>query len=205
MDGLTATRELRKRGYTGRIVATTARTQPSDRQACLDAGCDDYIPKPHTRASLAQVLDTVHQELLFSTLARDPDMIDLVNTFVATLPARIRAMEEALAHDDLAKLEFHTRALKGEGAGYGFEILTQTAGGIEAALICKSPFDQIRTQVNDLVKLCLQVRSSAHLAGLTQNPDAQAAPMANPDTEPQPHADQQPQAEPEATSALENP
>src|SRR5579864_7160305 len=30
------------------VVAVTAFAQQGDRQACIDAGCDEYISKPHT-------------------------------------------------------------------------------------------------------------------------------------------------------------
>ncbi len=46
MDGLAATRRLRNEGFTRPIVALTARALRQDRQECLSAGCDDFIPKP---------------------------------------------------------------------------------------------------------------------------------------------------------------
>ncbi len=49
MDGLQATREVRKRwpGLKGpRIVAMTANAMADDRTACMDAGMDDYLAKP---------------------------------------------------------------------------------------------------------------------------------------------------------------
>ena len=48
MDGLTATREIR-RGPQGRklpIIALTAKAMPDDQQTCIDAGANDYIAKP---------------------------------------------------------------------------------------------------------------------------------------------------------------
>jgi CheY-like chemotaxis protein len=52
MDGLTATRLLRESGFLGPIVALTANTTSADRAACLDAGMDDFLSKPATRAQL---------------------------------------------------------------------------------------------------------------------------------------------------------
>ncbi|WP_169447715.1 hybrid sensor histidine kinase/response regulator [Luteimonas mephitis] len=58
MDGYTATRRWRESealAADGRhlpIVAMTANAMAGDRQKCLDAGMDDYLPKPVTRSEL---------------------------------------------------------------------------------------------------------------------------------------------------------
>ena len=56
MDGYTATRELRQKGYHGPIVAVTAHAIAGDRQKCLDAGCDEYLSKPLNHRHLIQVV-----------------------------------------------------------------------------------------------------------------------------------------------------
>jgi len=60
MDGFTATRELRRRERDGQhttVIALTANAFASDRQACLEAGMDDFVSKPVSLAELAAVLD----------------------------------------------------------------------------------------------------------------------------------------------------
>lgn len=62
MDGIAATRALREaeqsspeRGYTP-IIAMTANAERGDRDDCLAAGMDDYLPKPFTLTALKTTL-----------------------------------------------------------------------------------------------------------------------------------------------------
>jgi len=57
MDGLTATRVLRARGFWEvPIIAMTANAMREDRERCLQAGMDDYIPKPVKREKVFAVI-----------------------------------------------------------------------------------------------------------------------------------------------------
>ena len=62
MDGLTATARIREREHAGGghipIIAVTAHALDEDRQRCLAAGMDDYLPKP------------IKSSDLFATIAR---------------------------------------------------------------------------------------------------------------------------------------
>jgi signal transduction histidine kinase/CheY-like chemotaxis protein len=62
LDGLEATRRIRRRwGADGpRIVAMTANAMEGDREACLEAGMDDYISKPIRPEALADALVHAH-------------------------------------------------------------------------------------------------------------------------------------------------
>jgi signal transduction histidine kinase/ActR/RegA family two-component response regulator len=56
MDGYTATRTLRARGYMHPIVALTAAAMEGDERRCLDAGCDAYTTKPIQREQLVRAI-----------------------------------------------------------------------------------------------------------------------------------------------------
>ena len=56
MDGYECCRELRARNYDGPLIAITSRSLPSDRQLCLDAGCDGYLIKPVDRNLLIRTV-----------------------------------------------------------------------------------------------------------------------------------------------------
>ena len=52
MDGLEALREMRGRGIVAPVLLLTAKAEVDDRVVGLDAGADDYLPKPFAMKEL---------------------------------------------------------------------------------------------------------------------------------------------------------
>ncbi len=56
IDGYEATIKLRETGYALPIVALTANAMASDREKCIQAGCDDFATKPFQKKKLLQII-----------------------------------------------------------------------------------------------------------------------------------------------------
>ena len=57
MDGITATRIIKSFKSTLPIIATTAYALSSDRERCMDAGCNDYLSKPIRKDQLISMMN----------------------------------------------------------------------------------------------------------------------------------------------------
>ncbi|ADC63423.1 response regulator [Allochromatium vinosum] len=144
LDGLNATRLLRMSGFDGPIVALTANTTLEDRQAALEAGCNDFLTKPIDQRSLRE---TVVRYLSHSNRPRTPEpecpaireipgYEELSQRFRRELPGSLAAMRAARAGGDLSTVATLAHQLKGVGSSFGLAETTRLAGIIETRARC---------------------------------------------------------------------
>jgi CheY-like chemotaxis protein/HPt (histidine-containing phosphotransfer) domain-containing protein len=185
LNGFDATRLLRERGFSAPIVALTAGATNLDMQQCLQAGCNEHLPKPINRKQLHQTLakylpvaanpdksgpagdenvsacsaQTAGDEPIFSELAGDPDMVVVVEKFLELLPGMLNDITEALDRSDTAALKRLLHNLKGAGGTAGFGALYEKAAAIEELLLTNK-VDAVRQAVEQLDNLCRRVTAT---------------------------------------------
>ena len=103
LDGYSATRQWRENelasGVSRRlpIVAMTANAMAGDRQKCLDAGMDDYLAKPVTRAELERCLHRWCKPRAASGAANDIPAAGPTIPVTTPAPAQVEPVEPAIA------------------------------------------------------------------------------------------------------------
>jgi CheY-like chemotaxis protein/HPt (histidine-containing phosphotransfer) domain-containing protein len=148
MDGLTATRAIRKwEAANGRamtpIIALTAAALKGDRETCLAAGCTAFLTKPIKQDVLLQaikdrlmVAQTVKEETARKVsfpVRANPLFADLVPGFLENRKQDIVVMGEALRRSDFQSVARLAHDMKGVGASYGFDTLTDIGSALEQA------------------------------------------------------------------------
>ncbi len=173
MDGYTATKSLREKGWTRPIIALTARAMEGDADECLQCGCDAYAAKPINRDMLIALCtewvaksrgqDGVQVEEpqaapteqgLRSEYAGNLRMTELIQEFVGGLPKRIALLEGHLANGKMEDLQRLAHQMAGASGCYGFPTITDMARVLEEKIRKGATRDELEVAVAGLVKLC---------------------------------------------------
>lgn len=96
---------------------------------------------------------------IYSTLASDPDLAELVDMFVDAIPDRIASLMDAFDSGDETKLETCAHQLKGTLGSYGFDELTPFAAELEKSVASHDDVEIIEECLNSFVSNCRRIRS----------------------------------------------
>jgi signal transduction histidine kinase/DNA-binding response OmpR family regulator len=150
LDGYTATKSLREKGYTKPIIGLSANAMRSDIERSLSAGCSDFIGKPFTREDffnkINHALRAVQQSQTQQSQANTaklaeaaPDFHILVAQFVGQLATRVTKIEAAFSEKNWSELEMYAHRLKGAAANFGYLNISEVTGNLENAAKDQAP------------------------------------------------------------------
>lgn len=119
----------------------------------------DELPKRESRLIAKQAESPPP---IYSSLADDEMMLELLATFVGELPDRIEIVENALKERDFELLHRTAHQLKGAFGSYGFSALTEPARRLEMSLASERlDLAAIEREVASLVSDCKRISGSA--------------------------------------------
>ncbi len=102
---------------------------------------------------------TPTKELVYSDLAGDADLAELVEMFVDELPQRLELLRSQADAADWLALQRTAHQLKGSGGSYGFGQVSTTAAKLEASCKQEGPEQEILAAYEELESLCQRIRA----------------------------------------------
>lgn len=98
---------------------------------------------------------------IYSVLADDPDLHELVKMFVDEMPARIKTLFCEYENKDWKAMEQTAHQLNGAAGSYGFQGVSPMAGKLEAALKTMTSEETIYQHLIELVDLCQRMSTAS--------------------------------------------
>ena len=154
MDGYTATRRIRQwegenRARPVPILALTAHALPEEVQKSLDAGCTAHLTKPIRKATL---LHAIEEHTMGRVHVRvDAGLAELIPGFLEHRRKDVEAIAAALACADYEHVRILGHNMKGSGAGYGLDRITEIGASLEQAAGRRAP-EEIRARAAELAR-----------------------------------------------------
>jgi len=195
MDGLEATRRIRQSpspvlNPAVPIIAMTAYAMEGDRERCLEAGMNDYIPKPVRPQELEDAIERFRpvksprrppagpahlrpqdstqervfdEKVLKGTLGDEPDLIaSILGDYLQDASRRIEAMKAAGETKDVESIGREAHSLKGASGTIGARALQSLAQKLEQEAGSED-LSTIKTRVGELEQQLERLRTELAL------------------------------------------
>ena len=91
---------------------------------------------------------------IYSQLADDPDLYEIVKMFVEEMPTRIERLIKEFDDKNWDDLKNLVHQLKGSASCYGFGEVTPAAGKLELTLRHRLPEEDIQHSLIELLNIC---------------------------------------------------
>jgi HPt (histidine-containing phosphotransfer) domain-containing protein len=88
---------------------------------------------------------------IYSEFKDDPDMADLVDSYVSSVPEKLEIIEKCISTEDVQTLARVVHQLKGSAGSYGFPAITSLAAELEQSLLRGASAAEVQQPVEDLV------------------------------------------------------
>jgi histidine phosphotransfer protein HptB len=98
-------------------------------------------------------------ECIYSQLADDPELREIVDMFVKEMPGRVASLIDHFHKKDWDSLRRTAHQLKGAAGSYGFEAISPCAGTLEGTVRDGQSEARIHEALTELTDLCGRVRS----------------------------------------------
>ena len=95
-------------------------------------------------------------EAIYSSLATDEDLAEIVEMFVDEMPGRVDTLRRQYDQSDWEELRRTSHQLKGSAGSYGFGQITPAAAQLETALRDGEPRVRVEQLLDAVIALCNQ-------------------------------------------------
>lgn len=148
MDGLQATAAIREREkITGAhipIIGLTAHAMKGDRDRCIEAGMDEYVPKPVKKEELLRAVENIapesakvyrlDEEKMLERVEGDRDLLKrVIDIFLDNTPKLLTQLRDAIEKEDFGDVNYVGHTLKGSCRNFYFKRAGDLSDIIEQA------------------------------------------------------------------------
>lgn len=145
MDGFETTKKIRGNPKYKElpIIALTAYAMIGDAEKCGEAGCTDYVTKPIDKKRFIECVQSYvkksrpakNQDDDYGNIEKDilQEMEQLKGYYVGNLEERFTNFQKAIKNKDFTEIGFIGHSMKGSGASYGFQEISELGSEMEEA------------------------------------------------------------------------